>query len=158
MRLALYEPDIPQNTGTMLRTAVCLGIEVDVIEPCGFLLGDRQLRRAGLDYLDRAILRTYPSWTAYLRAREQARSSPRLVLLTTRAEACYTAFRFRRDDVIMVGRETCGVPEAVHAAADGRLRVPMVGGGRSLNVAVAAAMVMGEALRQTSSGAVSVPA
>lgn len=150
MRLALYQPDIPQNAGTMLRTAVCLGLEVDVIEPCGFLLGDRRLRRAGLDYLERAVLRTHPSWAAYLRAREEARPAPRLVLLTTQAAAAYTAFRFRKDDVIVVGRESGGVPDAVHAAADARLRVPMVAGSRSLNVAVAAAMVLGEALRQTS--------
>ncbi len=157
MRLALYEPDIPQNTGTMLRTAVCLGIAVDLIEPCGFLLGDRQLRRAGLDYLDRANLRTYPSWAAYLRTLEEARPSPRLLLLTTRAEAAYTAFRFRPDDAVMVGRESSGVPDAVHAAADARLRVPMVQGSRSLNVAVAAAMVLGEALRQTASVPAAVP-
>lgn len=158
MRLALFEPDIPQNAGTMLRMAVCLGIEVDVIEPCGFLLGDRQLRRAGLDYLDRAVLHIHSSWATYLRARDEARPPPRLVLLTTQAKAAYTAFRFRPDDVLMVGRERGGVPEAVHGAADARLRVPMVAGSRSLNVAVAAAMVLGEALRQTAGAPANSPA
>jgi tRNA (cytidine/uridine-2'-O-)-methyltransferase len=148
MRLALFEPDIPQNAGTMMRMAACLGVAVDLIEPCGFLVDDRRLRRAGMDYLVRAALHRHPSWQAYRATRENG-GLGRLVLLTTRAEIAYTGFRFRSDDILMVGRESRGVPDPVHAAADARIRVPMVAGNRSLNVAVAAAMVLGEALRQT---------
>lgn len=149
MRLALYEPDIPQNAGTLMRMAACLGIWIDVIEPCGFVLDDGRMRRAGLDYLARASLRTHASWPAFERALQGCKPRPRLVLLTTRADQPYTAFRFQRDDIVLVGRESSGVPDAVHLAADARLRVPMTPASRSLNVAVAAAMVTGEALRQT---------
>jgi tRNA (cytidine/uridine-2'-O-)-methyltransferase len=145
IRLALYQPDIPQNAGTLVRMAACLGVTVDFIEPAGFLLSDRQFRRAGLDYLARAAICRFPSWQAWLSARDGAR----LVLLTTRGDKSYVEFRFRADDVLLLGRESAGVPGAVHAAADARLRVPMLAGARSLNVAVAAAMVLGEALRQT---------
>jgi len=149
MRLALYEPDIPQNAGTMMRMAACLGIGLDIIEPCGFRLDDRRLRRAGLDYLDRLAMRIHESWLAYGRWRAESAAGSRLVLLTTRGETRYTAFAFRADDAIMVGRESGGVPEPVHAEVDARLRIPLAEGSRSLNVAVAAAMVLGEALRQT---------
>jgi tRNA (cytidine/uridine-2'-O-)-methyltransferase len=149
MRLALYEPDIPQNAGTMMRMAACLGIGLDIIEPCGFRLDDRRLRRAGLDYLDRAATRIHESWPAYGRWRRDALAGSRLVLLSTRAETAYTAFAFRSDDTLLVGRESGGVPDAVHAAADARLKIPVARDSRSLNVAVAAAMVLGEALRQT---------
>ncbi len=144
MRLALFEPDIPQNTGTLLRLAACLDIAVDIIEPCGFLLDDRRLRRAGMDYLDKVALRRHASWTAYRRA-----SVGRLLLLTTAGDLPYTACRFRADDTVMVGRESAGAPAEVHAAADARLRIPLRAGLRSVNVALAAAMVLGEALRQT---------
>lgn len=144
MRLALYQPDIPQNTGTMLRLAACLGVGVDLIEPCGFLLDDRRLRRAGLDYAAEAQVTRHPSWDAFTAA-----SRPRLVLLTTRAETDYTQFAFAAEDTILVGRESAGVPEAIHRAACARLRVPMRQGMRSINVALVAAMVLGEALRQT---------
>jgi len=149
MRLVLFEPDIPQNAGTLMRTAACLGVEVDLIEPCGFVLDDRRLRRAGLDYLQQAAVRRHPSWAAYAAVREADGGTSRLVLLTTRADVPYTAFSFQAGDSLMVGRESGGAPEAVHAAADARIRVPMTAGARSLNVAVAAAMVLGEALRQT---------
>ena len=147
MRLALFEPDIPQNAGAMLRLAACLDVAVDVIEPCGFVFSDRRLRRAGMDYLDRVALRRHVSWPAFLAARGAGLG--RLVLLTTGAETPYMAFRFHADDVLLVGRESAGVPDTVHAAADARVHVPMAAGMRSLNVAVAAAMVLGEALRQT---------
>jgi tRNA (cytidine/uridine-2'-O-)-methyltransferase len=145
IRLALYQPDIPQNAGTIVRMAACLALMVDFIEPAGFLLGDRQFRRAGLDYIERAAIRRFPSWQAW----QSARAGARLVLLTTRANKSYVEFPFRADDVLLLGRESAGVPDAVRAAADARLRVPMLAGARSLNVAVAAAMVLGEALRQT---------
>lgn len=147
MRLALFQPDIPQNTGTLLRLAACLGVAVDIIEPCGFLFGDRHFRRAGLDYRNRAELSRYPSWESYV----DQRPSGRLILLTTRASCGYTGFAFETDDTLLLGRETGGVPDQVHAAVAARLRVPMRAEARSLNVAVAAAMVLGEALRQTGS-------
>lgn len=145
MRLALFQPDIAQNAGTMLRLAACFGVAVDVIEPCGFAFDERRFRRAGMDYLDRVDLRRHSSWAAFLRDERPSR----LVLLTTRAEAIHTAFTFRPDDTLMVGQEGAGVPQEVHDAADARIRVPMAAGLRSLNVALAAAVVLGEALRQT---------
>lgn len=145
MRLALFQPDIPQNAGTLLRLGACLGVPVEIIEPCGFLFSDRQLRRAGLDYRDQAQVTRHRSWEAYLSERPPGR----LILLTTRADIDYADFTFAAEDTLLLGRETGGVPEAVHGAADARLRVPMRAGMRSLNVAIAAAMVLGEALRQT---------
>jgi tRNA (cytidine/uridine-2'-O-)-methyltransferase len=142
MRLVLYEPDIPQNTGAMMRLAACLGIGLDVIEPCGFVLDDRRLRRAGMDYLDRLDWQRWPSWRAYAAAPPPGR----LVLLTTAGDTTLPAFAFRADDRIMVGRESAGVPEAVHGAADIRLRLPQAAGTRSLNVATAAALALGKAL------------
>jgi tRNA (cytidine/uridine-2'-O-)-methyltransferase len=144
MRLALFEPDIPQNCGTLLRLAACLGLAVDIIEPCGFLWDDRRLRRAGMDYLEAVELTRHSSWAAFRQG-----FAGRLVLLTTRAEAPYATFAFRPDDTLLVGRESAGVPEAVHEAASASLRIPMRRSARSLNVALAAAMVLGEALRQT---------
>jgi tRNA (cytidine/uridine-2'-O-)-methyltransferase len=149
MRLALYEPDIPQNTGAILRLAACLGVPVDLIEPCGFLLDDRRLRRSGMDYLEAVDLTRHSSWNAYTRGRQDAAARHRLVLLTTKGRTAYTAFRFEPSDTLLVGRESSGVPDAVHGAADARIVIPLQTGQRSLNVAMAAAMVLGEALRQT---------
>ena len=146
MRLALFEPDIPQNTGALMRLAACLGVGLDVIEPTGFLLSDRRLRRAGMDYLEALDWRRHGSWSDFLAA---SQGQGRLILLTTRASLPYHRFMFRSDDVLLLGRESAGVPEAVHRRADARLVVPMRPGLRSLNVALAAAMVLGEALRQT---------
>lgn len=146
MRLALYQPDIPQNTGTMLRLAACLGVAVDLIEPAGFVLTDKHLRRAGMDYLKHAELVRHRSWQAYM---DQPSRQGRLILLTTRASVNYTDFQFASTDTLMVGSESSGVPDTVHAVVDGAVRIPMVAAMRSLNVAVAAAMVIGEALRQT---------
>ena len=145
MRLALFQPDIAQNAATMLRLAACLGVAADVIEPCGFAFDEARFRRAGMDYLDRVVLRRYSSWKAFAREGRPGR----LVLLTTRADIAYASFGFRPDDTLMVGQESAGVPDAVHDAADARIRVPMAEGMRSLNVALAAAVVLGEALRQT---------
>ncbi len=150
MRLALYQPDIPQNTGTLIRLAVCLGLAVDVIEPCGFVFSDKHFRRAGMDYLKRADFTRHVSWDAFRAARSAAAvAGERLVLLTTKARAPYTGFRFGKEDVLVLGSEGAGVPELVHRQARARVLVPMAPGARSLNVAVAAAMVLGEALRQT---------
>lgn len=145
-RLALYQPDIPQNTGTLLRTAACLGIAVDLIEPAGFAITDKSLRRAGLDYLPAATLTRHLDWSHFDAARRAG--GRRLVLLTTAATDPYLDFAFRPDDTLMVGRESAGVPADVHAAVDARITIPMRPGMRSLNVAIAAAMVLGEALRQ----------
>ena len=146
MRLVLFEPDIPQNTGALLRLGACLGLPVDIVEPCGFLFDDKRLRRAGMDYLDRVEMTRHSSWDAYRRV-----AAGRLVLLTTKGGTRYTDFAFRRGDNILLGRESAGVPEAVHGAAAARLLIPMCEGVRSINVALAAAMVLSEALRQTDS-------
>jgi tRNA (cytidine/uridine-2'-O-)-methyltransferase len=147
MRLALYAPDIPQNTGTILRLAACLGVSVDIIGPAGFDLTDRALRRAALDYLDHVEISRHSDFADFEDAR--SRRGSRLVLLSTRAAQAHTAFGFQPADTLLLGRESAGVPEAVHAAADASICIPMRPALRSLNVAVAAAMVLGEALRQT---------
>ena len=144
MRLALYQPDIPQNAGSLMRLGACLGVGIDVIEPCGFLLTDRNFRRAGMDYLKSADIRRHASWDEFQEGR-----AGRLVLLTTKGAMAYTDFAFDGTDTLLVGRESAGVPDEVHAAADARLVIPLKPGLRSLNVAQAAAMVLGEALRQT---------
>jgi len=144
MRLALYEPDIPQNAGALIRLGACLGVALDIIEPCGFLFSAAGLRRSGMDYLELADVTRHASWAAF-----QETPRGRVVLLTSKAEASYTDFAFATDDTILLGRESAGVPDAVHAAADARLRITMRPGLRSLNVAQAGAMVLGEALRQT---------
>jgi tRNA (cytidine/uridine-2'-O-)-methyltransferase len=146
MRITLYEPDIPQNTGTILRLAACLGVEAHIIEPAGFPTSDRAFRRAGMDYLDEVEIVRHASWAVFERWRMEARS--RLILFTTRAKLSYLDHAYRADDVLLFGRESSGVPAAVHDAADARLLVPMREGLRSLNVAMAAAMAVGEALRQ----------
>jgi tRNA (cytidine/uridine-2'-O-)-methyltransferase len=147
MRIALYQPDIPQNTGTILRMAACLNIDVDVIGPAGFDMSDRALRRAGLDYLDHVRIVRYRSFAEFDGARSE--DGARLVLLTTAGATPYHEFSFRGGDVLLAGRESAGVPPEVHDGADARVKVPMSVGLRSLNVAVALAMVLGEALRQT---------
>src|SRR6185437_10035423 len=147
MRIALYEPDIPQNTGTILRLCACLGMEAHIIEPAGFPVTDRAFRRAGMDYLDRVAIARHGSFQAFEDWRRAERLG--LVLLTTAAERSYLDHAFRDDQVVLFGRESAGVPEAVHKAADTRLRIPIAEGLRSLNVAMAVAMVAGEALRQT---------
>lgn len=148
MRLALYQPDIPQNAGTLLRLAACLGVAVDIVEPAGFPVSDRAFRRAGLDYLDHVEVTRHVSFAAFDAARRAA--GRRLVLLTTKGAVSHLDAAFHHDDVLMLGRESAGVPDAVHAAADLRVVVPIRTELRSLNVAVAGAIVLGEALRQTS--------
>ncbi len=145
MRLALYQPEIPQNTGTILRLAACMGVGVDVIEPCGFIWDDRRLRRAGMDYLDQIDLIRHASWSRF----QADRLPGRLVLLTTQGAVRHTDAAFQPGDTLLLGRESAGVPPEVHQGADLRVRVPLTPATRSLNVALAAAMVLGEALRQT---------
>lgn len=159
MRLALFEPDIPQNTGAMIRLGACLGVPVDIIEPAGFPWSDKALKRAGLDYWELADVIRHVSWETYLAFRAapppitaHATDRPatgRLILLTTKSNHHYASFAFHPADTLLVGRETAGAPPHVHAAADARITIPMRPPARSLNVAIAAAMVLGEALRQT---------
>ncbi len=146
MRIALYEPDIPQNTGTILRLGACLRLESHIIEPAGFPTSDRAFRRAGMDYLDQVALVRHASWDDFEAWRRTA--GARLVLFTTRAPQSYLDHAFREDEVLLFGRESAGVPDRVYQAADARLRIPLRAGLRSLNVAMACAMAVGEALRQ----------
>ncbi len=145
MRIVLFQPDIPQNTGTIMRLAACFGVPLDIIEPCGFVLSDARLRRAGMDYAGRADLSRHDSWERFL----EDRMSGRLVLLTTKASTTLDDFSFRNNDLLLFGAESSGVPDTVHDAADAELRIPMRAGERSLNVAICAGIAVWEALRQT---------
>lgn len=147
IRLALYQPDIPQNTGAIMRLAACMGVGLDVIGPTGFVWDEPRMRRAGMDYRELAAVARHASWEAFLTARPQGR----LVLLTTQGAEPYQGFQYRCGDVLLLGRESAGVPFDVHQTADARIRIPMMGHARSLNVALSAAIVLGEALRQTQS-------
>lgn len=146
MRLALYQPDIPQNTGAMLRLAACFGMAVDIIEPCGFIFDDAKMRRSGMDYIDLVSITKHSSWDAFY----ETKGNSRLLLLSTKAATPYYDFRFQQDDILLMGRESSGVPETVHQLATNRLIIPMQGNARSLNVAMAAAIVASEAQRQFS--------
>jgi len=146
MRLALYQPDIPQNTGAMLRLAACFELGVDVILPAGFVFDDKRMRRSGMDYIDQVEIARHSAWGPYLESRRG--KTGRLLLLTTKGDRAYTDFAFAPEDSLLVGRESSGVPPEVAAAADARLVIPMRPGLRSLNVAMAAAIVAGEAMRQ----------
>jgi tRNA (cytidine/uridine-2'-O-)-methyltransferase len=146
MRLALFEPDIPQNLGAFIRLSACLGVALDIIEPCGFPFDDKRIRRAAMDYRDLARIARHESWAAFCRDRGPGR----LVLLTTKGARTFPDVAFEASDTLLLGRESAGVPAEVHEAADLRLRVPLQAGARSLNVALAASMVLSEALRQTS--------
>jgi tRNA (cytidine/uridine-2'-O-)-methyltransferase len=146
MRLALFEPDIPQNLGAFIRLSAGLALPLDVIEPCGFPVDDKRIRRAAMDYYDLARIVRHASWAAFCRDRPPGR----LVLLSTAGAVRLPEARFQPDDILLMGRESAGVPAEVHAAADLRVRIPLQSGARSLNVALAAAMVLSEALRQTS--------
>ena len=144
MRIALYQPDIAANTGTIIRLGACMGVAVDIIEPCGFPYGDAAMRRAGLDYMPKAQVTRHDSWQAF-----RVMLQGRMILASTKAQTPYTSFAFRPDDTLLMGQETAGVPDAVHAAADAAVLRPMQGSTRSLNVALAAGMILGEMLRQT---------
>ena len=146
-RIALFQPDIPGNTGTILRFASCMGVGVDIIEPAGFRMDDKSLKRAGMDYLELASLTRHADWLAFEATRTQEKR--RLICLTTKATTPYTDFAFQSDDIVLFGRESAGVPDHVHNAADVRLVIPMVAAARSINLALSVAMVMGEVLRQT---------
>ncbi len=147
LRIALYQPDIAGNTGTILRLAACLGLKVDIIEPAGFDLSDRNLKRAGMDYLASVALTRHVNWQEFNSFRRA--SNRRLILASTHAALPYTDFAYRADDILLFGRESAGVPDDVHGSADHRIVIPMVSGQRSLNIAMSVAMISGEALRQT---------
>jgi tRNA (cytidine/uridine-2'-O-)-methyltransferase len=149
MRLALFQPDIPQNTGAMMRLAACLDVALDIIEPCGFVLDDRRLRRAAMDYADGLEMRRHSSWHQFESWRRDQSGPPRLVVLTTHSDRSYVEYAFNESDILMVGQESAGLPRNVHDAADARLAIPIRSGLRALNVATAAAIALGEALRQT---------
>ena len=152
MRLVLFEPDIPQNTGAMLRLAACFGLGVDIVFPCGFIFDEPRMRRAGMDYLDSVEIAKHASWAGYCESRAAAAPNGtkgrRLLLLSTKAAMPYLDFAFAPDDSLLLGRESSGVPPEVRDAADASLTIPMRTGMRSLNVAMAAAIVAAEALRQ----------
>jgi tRNA (cytidine/uridine-2'-O-)-methyltransferase len=147
MRLALFQPDIPQNLGAAIRLSACLGVALDVIEPCGFPLSERAVRRAAMDYAQKAQVARHASWTKFVENLEHTQA--RLLLFTTRSAQPFQEFAYRPDDVLLFGRESAGVPDEVHEAAQARLFIPLVQGARSLNVVTAAAMGLSEALRQT---------
>ena len=146
LRIALYQPDIPGNTGTIIRTAACFGIGVDIIEPAGFDLSDRALKRSGMDYVEQAAMARHLNWQAFEAWRKSA--GRRVVLASTKAAMPYTSFRFHEDDVLLFGRESSGVPDNVHNEADARILIPMAMGRRSLNLAVSVGIIASEALRQ----------
>ena len=148
MRFALFEPDIPQNAGAILRLGACFNVSVDIIEPCGFILSDRLLKRSGMDYLKQVDMQIHESWSSYL-SNQRGHEIGRIVLLTTKAKQRYTDFKFRPTDILLLGSESSGVPAAVHAVAHARLLVPITSETRSLNIVATAAIVIGEALRQT---------
>jgi tRNA (cytidine/uridine-2'-O-)-methyltransferase len=146
LRIALYQPDIPGNTGTILRLAACLGLSVDIIEPAGFDISDRNLKRSGMDYLAAVALTRHVNWERFEDWRRA--EGRRIVLASTKAALPYTQFQFKPDDILLFGRESAGVPDHVHDVADDRVLIPMVQGQRSLNLAMSVAMISGEALRQ----------
>lgn len=145
-RLALYQPDIPQNTGAAIRLCACMGIGLDIIEPCGFVWDTRKIRQSAMDYYDMAALERHDSWERFL---EYYKGSQRIILMTTKAAIPYTDFNFQPDDILLAGRESAGVPDHVHDSCDGRIVLPMKKGIRSMNIINASSMILGEALRQT---------
>lgn len=150
MRLALFQPDIPQNTGTLLRLGACLDLPIDIIEPCGFLFNEKAMKRAGMDYLEFADYRRHDSWEDFLSFRaDNPQEYGRIVLMTTKASLPYTDFKFQDNDIILMGRESAGVPDEVHQIADARLTIPMNPNARSINMAISASMAISEGLRQT---------
>jgi len=146
--LVLFQPDIPGNSGTLLRLAACMGVRVHIIEPAGFRLDEKAFRRAGMDYVEQAAMQKHLNWAEFEKWRKSEQR--RTLLLTTKATQNYTDFKFQKSDLIMLGRESIGAPDYVHEAVDERLTIPMAGEARSLNMALTGAMVLGEAIRQVS--------
>ena len=144
MKIALYQPDIAGNVGTMIRLSACMGLDLDIIEPCGFPFSKEKIKRSGMDYIDHVNITRYNSFEEY----QEKNKGSRIVLLTTKSSQPYTEFKFQESDILMVGRESAGVPETVHKAVDGRVLIPMKKDFRSINVAISLAMVLGEGMRQ----------
>ena len=144
-KIALFEPDIPQNTAAIIRTCACLGIELEIIEPCGFLLNDKRFKRVVMDYMDNKLIRFYQSFDRFYKDKE----NHRIVLMTTKASISYTKFKFQKSDTILFGRESAGVPEKVHKLIENKLKIPMKKNKRSLNISSSVAIILGESLRQT---------
>ncbi|MGB1360752.1 MAG: tRNA (cytidine(34)-2'-O)-methyltransferase [Alphaproteobacteria bacterium] len=147
MRLALFQPDIAQNAGTLMRLSACMGIGIDIIEPCGFLWNDNKLKRAGMDYIDKVDYTRHINWDNFINFTKE--NNHRIILLTTKADTNYTDFEFQENDILLLGQESSGAPDFVHETAGGRVIIPMYSDFRSINIATAGAMVLGEALRQT---------
>ena len=144
-KIALFEPDIPQNTAAIIRTCACLGVELEIIEPCGFLLSDKRFKRVVMDYMDNKVIRYYQSFDRFYKDKE----NHRIVLMTTKASISYTKFKFEKNDTILFGRESAGVPEKVHKLIENKLKIPMKDNKRSLNVSSSVAIILTESLRQT---------
>jgi len=144
-KIALFEPDIPQNTAAIIRTCACLGAKLEIIEPCGFLLNDKRLKRIVMDYMDEKEIKIYQSSNHFF----QSKKNQRIVLMTTKASVSYTKFKFDKNDTILFGRESAGVPEKVHSAIKNKLKIPMQNNARSLNIATSVAIILAETLKQT---------
>ena len=144
-KIALFEPDIPQNTAAIIRTCACLGVELEIIEPCGFLLTDRRFKRVVMDYMDNKEIRFYQSFDRFYKDKE----NHRIVLMTTKASISYTKFKFEKSDTILFGRESAGVPEKVHKLIKNKLKIPMKNNKRSLNISSSVAIILAESLKQT---------
>lgn len=151
MHLALFQPDIPQNVGSILRLSACFGTPLHIIEPCGFAFDDKRMKRSGMDYIAQAEYQRHVSWESFITWLEAQEPKPRLLALSSKASSPLYDFSFKADDILLLGRESSGLPPEVHARADGRIRIPISKGTRSLNVAMAAAITLAEALRQTGS-------
>ncbi len=145
MKIALYQPDIPQNVGAMMRLCACLGAQLDIIEPCGFVWDERKIRQAGMDYVEAVDMTRHSSWEQFM----ESHQGRRIVLMSTKADMPYTDFEFQENDILLAGRESAGVPDDIHESADARIAITMKKGLRSLNIVNATAMILGEALRQT---------
>ena len=149
MRISIFQPDIPQNLGALLRVSACLNVPLDIIEPCGFAFSDKKLRRTAMDYMSQADFRSFIDYQAFKDQQQKERPNSRVILLTTKSSKNYLDFKFRKNDRLLLGRESAGVPEYVHETVDDAVTIEMPGKGRSLNVVVSCVMVLSEALRQT---------
>ncbi len=149
MRISIFQPDIPQNLGALLRVSACLSLPLDIIEPCGFAFSEKKLRRTAMDYISQADFRTFIDYQAFKEQQQKERPSSRVIFLTTKSSKNYLDFKFRKNDRLLLGRESAGVPEYVHESVDDSVTIEMLGKGRSLNVVVSCVMVLSEAIRQT---------
>ena len=145
-KIALYEPDIPQNTAAIIRTCSCLGAMIEIIEPCGFIFNDKRFKRVVLDYFDEKMIKFYPNKEAFLKFKKK--KNERIILMTTKASVSYSSFNFKINDTILFGRESAGVPEKIHKLVDNRIKIPLKSGKRSLNIASSVAIVLAESMRQ----------